>query len=822
MLVSPGVNVTVTDESAFAGSGPGTVPFILLATEQDKLNSAGDGIAQGTTQANAGKLRLITSQRELLQDYGVPNFNNVGGSSQHGNELNEHGLLAAYSYLGAANRAYVMRADIDLGQLQPLDSAPTGDPAVGSYWLKTDTTNWGIYTYNTATTMFDPVVPTVYFLDSDVDANAVPLATGTTHGEFAVVAGRKENASLPPVNGNPGTSENRYFRWEDGVVTGTGIDQWVEANEFGTVIVDSVYPTTAGGYTLDADTAWINRSEAELDFRVYTSNGWTSVQVPIFVEPSNAIAFYGSELGPDSFYAGPSVVSNNLATDGPEIDILQWDIASNAWLNIPYVAQSTEPTGALTAGTLWFSNEILIDIMVNSGTGSWEELSATLSIQPSEPSAPSNGDIWVATDQIEDYPVIYRRVNSAWTQINNSDQTTPNGIIFADARPEPTFGTDSGVNNGGGTAPDLDADRPDPLLYPAGMLLWNTRYSSLNVKEWATGYTFEGTLIGDRWISVSGLAQDGSLLSGRKAQRQLVVEALAQAVTVSDELRAESVFFNIMATPGYPELIDEMIALNVDRREQAFIIGDTPLRLDASGTSLQRWATNANGAAQNGEEGLISADPYVGVYYPSALTTNLDGEAVVQPASHIILRTLAFNDQVAYPWFAPAGLNRGRVNNAVSVGYINSESEYVPVELNPGQRDTLYVNNINPIALIPGQGLIVYGQKTRNPFESSLDRVNVARLVNYIRYQADLLARPFLFEPNDELTRDNARDAFDRFLAELVTLRGVFDYLVVVDESNNTPTRIDRNELWIDIAIQPAKAIEFINIPIRLVNTGAF
>jgi phage tail sheath protein FI len=122
---------------------------------------------------------------------------------------------------------------------------------------------------------------------------------------------------------------------------------------------------------------------------------------------------------------------------------------------------------------------------------------------------------------------------------------------------------------------------------------------------------------------------------------------------------------------------------------------------------------------------------------------------------------------------------------------------------------------------MPTGGIVVFGQKTRQPFASATDRINVVRLENYLRYQLNLLAMPFLFEPNDSTTRKAVKDAFDRFLSELITLRGLYDFLVVCDISNNTPARIDRNELWIDIAIQPVKAIEFIYIPIRIKNTGS-
>ena len=142
------------------------------------------------------------------------------------------------------------------------------------------------------------------------------------------------------------------------------------------------------------------------------------------------------------------------------------------------------------------------------------------------------------------------------------------------------------------------------------------------------------------------------------------------------------------------------------------------------------------------------------------------------------------------------------------------------MSLSEGQRDTLYSNKVNPIAFIPNRGLVVFGQKTLSPVASALDRINVARLIVYLRYQLDLIAKPFLFEPNDRITRDQVVDTFNRFMEDLVSKRALFDFLVVCDESNNTPARIDRNELYIDIAIQPVKAIEFIYIPLRIKNTG--
>jgi phage tail sheath protein FI len=143
------------------------------------------------------------------------------------------------------------------------------------------------------------------------------------------------------------------------------------------------------------------------------------------------------------------------------------------------------------------------------------------------------------------------------------------------------------------------------------------------------------------------------------------------------------------------------------------------------------------------------------------------------------------------------------------------------VALNNGMRDALYEKNINPMVNFPGQGLYVWGQKTLHPFASALDRVNVARLLAYLRERFDVIARPFIFEPNDKRTRDRVLNVFNGFLADLLTKRALYDFLVVCDTTNNTPARIDRNELWIDVAIEPVKAAEFIYIPIRVVNTGA-
>jgi hypothetical protein len=264
-----------------------------------------------------------------------------------------------------------------------------------------------------------------------------------------------------------------------------------------------------------------------------------------------------------------------------------------------------------------------------------------------------------------------------------------------------------------------------------------------------------------------------------------------------------------------------MTALNADKDNTAFIIADTPLRLPATGTDIQDWANNGGGVTSTGEDGLNTINPYVGVYYPSGQTNDLNGNSVVVPASHALLRSIIKSDNISYPWLAPAGTRRGLIDNLNAIGYVDAESgQFISVGITQGLRDVMYTNKINPLTNLPGTGLVVYGQKTLSESPSSLDRINVARLVNYIRSQLNILARPFLFEPNDPITRNGISAIVSSLLNDLVAKRGLTDYLVVCDGTNNTPERIARNELYVDVAIQPTKDVEFIYIPIRLKNPG--
>jgi hypothetical protein len=435
--------------------------------------------------------------------------------------------------------------------------------------------------------------------------------------------------------------------------------------------------------------------------------------------------------------------------------------------------------------------------------------------------------------------------------VDKTDQTTEDGIVFADARYHTTAEKGADGNTGAGSPSSikdlltdgfLDPDAPNPALFPQGILLWNTRRSGYNVKEYKNSYITTAKYPGsgsaglgnirasnesvagyypDRWVTKSANNADGSGTFGRKAQRQVVVQQLKSEIDTNQAIREDQRGFNILACPGYPEVIANLLNLNTDRNNTAFVVGDTPLRLEGTATSITNYANNTAGALDNGEDGLVSSSEYLGMFYPSGLTTDNTGANIVVPPSHMMLRVLANNDNIAFPWFAPSGTRRGVVDNATAVGYIEaSTGEFETISVTESVRDSMHGVKINPITFFSGAGIVNFGNLTKTSSSSALDRINVARLAVYLRTQLDAIGKPFIFEPNDELTRNEIKAAVESFLLELVGQRALFDFLVVCDDTNNTPTRIDRNELYVDIAIEPVKSVEFIFIPLRIKNTG--
>jgi len=572
-------------------------------------------------------------------------------------------------------------------------------------------------------------------------------------------------------------------------------------------------------------------------------------------KPGNNLVVKVTQVGPLGEVEGVTYVSGSAST-GYTTVLSNWEL-------LTYTANEGAPVSMPTDGTNWFFSVVdQVDIMVNQN-GVWKgyknvnfdangfpQPSGTNATDPngpiisaSEPTLQSDGtalvygDLWIDTSDLENYPIIYRWQSvsgvNKWVLVDNTDQVSPTGIVFADAR----WAANGTTNPADDPIPSIaslltsnyvDVDAPSPSLYPTGMLLFNTRRSGYNVKQYRVNYfnleNFPGQslpTVTDAWVSASGLQFNGAPYMGRKAQRAMVVQAMKATLDTNQAVRDEDNFFNLIAAPNYPELQPSMIVLNGDRGETGYILGDTPMRLADNATDIQAWATNAAGATSTGEEGLVTRNTYMGLFYPSGLANDLNGNLVAVPASHMMLRTFLRNDNIAYPWLAAAGTRRGIIENAASIGYLDAATgEFMTTKTRLGIRDILYTNFINPLVFFTGNGLLNYGNKTSFNSQSALDRTNVARLVCYLRRALTISARPFVFEPNDQLTRQQIKGVVESIMLDLVAKRGVYDYLVVCDDSNNTPARIDRNELWVDVAIEPVKAAEFIYIPVRILNTG--
>jgi hypothetical protein len=1124
-LTSPGVEVSVINESFYVPSDAGTTPLFIVASSQDKTNGAGDGTAAGTTTANANTAYLISSQRELTETFGDPKFyTNASGNSLHGYELNEWGLQAAYSFLGVANRAYVLRANVNTAQLVGSASAPTAAPSDGTYWFDLASSTYGIFEWSATNQSFTTITPTLITSTSDlvgaVSTGAPKTSIGTI-GDYAIntthvtnkiykktssntwvqIGSTDWHTSLPVVtvaSGTTVTSGNNFvmngititpggtalsdvasaigsnvtnvsasvnattgnleifhngkalgdstagantIRFEEGngVLAQLGITAktyngvkflqdkhtnrptWKTADESrpngsvwfkttsansGANIVAKVYSTSSASfstvaaplyatnhsaiYNLDPANGGTGLTVGKLytqyniteesmtsgdatdttpnvgDFQLFRYEGGATVITSKNTTPSftsgnkfkiqeskknqealaTAVEITLGGTGADDFIAavngagltnvsatklttGEIRMTHKLGGDFRMFDTLGTPLAdagfsastahaygtytansstlidnlydlptgesldssantgimASNWKRLSYTASTSSPTNEPADGTLWYDTSIdEADIMTHNGT-TWKgyaqvysstdpngpQFSATAPTTQSDGTALVDNDLWIDTSDLENYPKLYKYNTSAtlsstntanqvavttsgaaWVAVDKADQTTEDGIVFADARWHTSTDKAAGTSTAAGTPSTiknllsddfLDPDAPNPDLYPQGILLWNTRRSGYNVKEYKNSYITTTKYPGsgstglgnirynnnesvssyypDRWVTKSSNNADGSGSFGRKAQRKVIVQQLKSEIDTNQAIREDQRGYNVIACPGYPELISNMINLNTDRNNTAFVVGDTPMRLAGTSTAIQAWANNTASALDNGEDGLVSSSDYLGVFYPSGLTTDNTGKSIVVPASHMMMRVLANNDNIAFPWFAPSGTRRGVVDNATAVGYIDTASgEFQTISVTESVRDSMHEVKVNPITFFSGAGIVNFGNLTKTASSSALDRINVSRLAVYLRSQLDAIAKPFIFEPNDELTRNEIKGAIESFLLELVGQRALYDFLVVCDDTNNTPTRIDRNELYVDIAIEPVKSVEFIYIPLRIKNTG--
>jgi hypothetical protein len=257
--------------------------------------------------------------------------------------------------------------------------------------------------------------------------------------------------------------------------------------------------------------------------------------------------------------------------------------------------------------------------------------------------------------------------------------------------------------------------------------------------------------------------------------------------------------FNVLLAPG----------ITLDNSAAAYMIATCEGRGDAIAmVDCKTYGSTVTGATQ---AAAGQSSNYAAAYWPwvQLRSTGL-GKAVWAPASTIMGGVLAFNDQVGAEWFAPAGLNRGGVNA------LKAERK-----LSQADRDALYEGNVNPLATFPGNGVVVFGQKTLQKKATALDRVNVRRLLIRLKDFIGDVANNLVFEQNTTITRNRFLSQVNPYLDSVVQQQGLYAYQVVMDDSNNTPDVIDRNQLVGQIYIQPTKTAEFIILNFNVLPTGA-
>jgi hypothetical protein len=675
-LTSPGVQVSVTDESVYGPAGAGTVPMLFIATGEDKADptlTESDGIAKYTKSANAGKPILVTSQRELTQYFGNVDFRKVAGTVQQGDETNEYGLLAAYSFLGQASAAHIVRADVNLTELRPSSSAPAGDPANNTYWLNPTGASMGIFEYTAAGWV--EKTPTVEI----VSTAGAATATVVNDTYLVEVVNSTSSTKLYYYKGVSGAWDLLDSGFADDVTfaphysapsSNTAGDVWVKTTTPGSGLdfAPSLFTTAAGSF--------VSKSITYVDA---SAPDGTTGDIP--QDGSSGVA---RSLAEGDLWFDLSDVANAI------IELKRYDSSGNDWDSISsdgsagtggfiMTASTTQPTGNPANGTLWFDpdvNELAVyEVASDSGTQKWKraadvQYTTTAPTSDTGGNALADGDYWVDTDA-SGYPIIYRHNGTAWVVKDGTDQSTSGGVVFGDITANDTTADTFEAT--------LLAGAPDPLIHPVGMTGINMCRSANTVRE------YDGSLSTTwKWRNKAGNQASGKGSFGRLAQRKVVVTAM-QASAAGSELREDTVAFRLIAAPGYTEMYDEMVTLNSDRDETGFVIVDAPFRLNQTEAIAWKQGTTAT---ENGEDGLVTSNTYSAVYYPHALTTNPStGDNVVAPASHIALYTYAYSDNVSFQWFAPAGLTRGVVQNATSVGYLNSEDEFVKLSLTQGSRD---------------------------------------------------------------------------------------------------------------------------------------
>jgi|TARA_R110000764_G_scaffold37853_2_gene83978 hypothetical protein len=365
----------------------------------------------------------------------------------------------------------------------------------------------------------------------------------------------------------------------------------------------------------------------------------------------------------------------------------------------------------------------------------------------------------------------------------------------------------------------LGAGSSDPYLQTSGSFPNASRYvrvKEVNVKT--PDYFDNNGTVNTAYTSSIPVAQsgsfgdaDGNITGTGDNFNQNISNTDTQGLVGSDYTDAinllankDEYVYNIITTPGlmysnadHKTPLNTLIS-NIENRGDAIIVMD----LENYGSSIT--ATNSTAASLD--------TSYAASYWPWVQMSDPDtAQLVWVPASTLIPGVYAFTDRVSEPWFAPAGINRG------GLGVVRQAER----KLTQSNRDTLYINKVNPLATFPGQGVTVFGQKTLQTQASALDRVNVRRLLIALKSYIAQISDNLVFEQNTAATRNQFLSQVNPYLESVQQRQGLYAFKVQMDAANNTPDVIDRNQLVGAIYLQPTKTAEFIYLDFNILPTGA-
>jgi hypothetical protein len=502
----------------------------------------------------------------------------------------------------------------------------------------------------------------------------------------------------------------------------------------------------------------------------YFNNGGTSLIVARIVSSSTAYTpATSSIIADESAYVVNGYVTPNYVTTGSGIDVFVLETISEG-----IIMNSNSPvvSGSYTSGSKDNVRFQITNPSTSSGTfnviirrGDDSDLSPSIletwngvNLDPNSPRFISK----VIGDQILGY-------NSTSNQIEITSGSYPNKSRYVRVKQVNSV-TPNYFDNNGNPKPQYTASLPAAMNGAFGSAIGNI-IGGANFYDNISSQT--------QGVTAASYANMVNLLSNK------------------DDYQ-----FNILSTPG----------LTNDNHTSVIstIISNTQLRGD---NIYIADMTDSSGVLADAISQASSRDnSYAATYWPWVrIQDPATGKQVYVPASTLIPGVFAFNDKVAAPWFAPAGINRGGLSTVLAA----------KTKLSQSDRDELYAANVNPIATFPKSGISVFGQKTLQKGSSSLDRINVRRLLIELKSYITQIADTLVFEQNTIATRNNFLARVNPYLTSIQQKQGLYAFKVVMDESNNTPDVIDRNQLIGQIYIQPSRTAEFIALDFILTPTGA-